>query len=79
MLEVVETSKAPDEFSDDTNLLVIGDIKPSHSFTLTSRAVFTALKRGGSFTKGIVNVFSPPKYGEKRGYSTHLKIEDKMR
>ena len=70
MLEVVETSKAPDEFSDDTNLFVISDIKPSPSFTLTSREVFNPHKTRGEFTQLKVNEFSPLKFGEKGGYST---------
>ena len=70
MLEIVETSKAPDEFSDDTNLFVISDIKPSPSFTLTSREVFNPHKTRGEFTQLKVNGFSPLKFGEKWGYST---------
>ena len=54
----------------DTNLLVIGDIKPSHSFTLTSREVLNPHQTKGEITQLKVNGFSPLKFGEKGGYST---------
>ena len=54
----------------DTNLFVISDIKPSPSFTLTSREVFNPHKTRGEFTQLKVNEFSPLKFGENGGYST---------
>jgi len=50
--------------------LVIGDIKPSHSFTLTSREVLNPHQTKGEITQLKVNGFSPLKFGENGGYST---------
>jgi len=41
-----KSSKHPMNFG-DTNLLVIDDIKPSHSITLTSREVLTPHQKEG--------------------------------